>query len=663
LVLRAEGVASGSPLDLWLDERRVQSSVFKPTLVLTLPGPAHAADPRWSGRVGLRADALSTDDAYYFSFRHPARPRMLCVYGNPEFFKAPNGGYFLREIFGGAKESLLEYDCDFLELGRFNEARLSDYSVVILADFKDIPAPTASELDRFVRRGGGLWVIPGGRAGPEAMASLDPWLPAQFGSLVWGEGSGLKPGPQADPNLWKGFELGKVLVGRYYLLQVKPGSETRFKSSSGYPLLVTGKHGEGRIAVWASALDASWTNMALKPLFALWVQDILDSIAPGSKTTENYDLKVGQPLLRVWDTQEPAPASVRLRDPEGRSTTLWLKDRRVEYEQTIVPGLYSLSAHASGRQSVYAVNLDRSSGESDLTPLSEPPWKMVKLENLAADFWLEVYGREARGALLGLALACLFLEMFLSLPRTAAAVWLLVLCLGASASAQQGDRLVWSQLKLGAQWDPYPEAHREILGMLSAVTSVLSWPERRVLTLKDQNIFFSPLVVLAGRSQPPALDEEELSRLRQYLLAGGLLWIEDVSGASTSSFDAWVRRTLAQALPESPLTLLGPDHVIFKTFFLLRAVGGCATGAGHLEGVSWAGRTAVIYSRNDLLGVWPKDALGKPLYPCSSAGGETQRVNGRKLAINIMMYALTGNYKADAVHQPYLLQKMRSGVP
>lgn len=678
LSVRTQGAASGSPLDLWLSDRRVQSSALKPTMTLALPPAQEPSEPAWSGRVALRPDALSADDAYYFSFRHPARPRLLCLYGNPEFFKAPGGGYFLREVFGGAKESLLEYECDFLELGRFNEARLSDYNAVILADFKDIPAGAASELDRFVRRGGGLWVIPGARTDAEALSPMNSWLPAQFGALVWGEGAGLKPGPQADLDFWKGFELGKVMVGRYYLLQVRPGAAVRFKSASGYPLLVTGSRGEGRVAVWASALDASWTNLALKPLFALWIQDILDGICPGSKATQSYDLRVGEPLVRVWQPQEPAPASVRLRAPDGGSTTLWLKDRRVEYGQTAVPGLYTLVSEGSGnrndspRRDVYAVNLDRSFGESDLTPLRQPPWRQIRIENLSTDFWREVYGRDARGALVGLAAAWLLLEMFLSLPRASAAVfllgWLLAAAGAAPASAQsaaaggQGDRLVWSQLKLGPQWDPYPDVHTEILGMLSSVTSVLSWPERRVLTLKDKNLFFSPLVVLAGRQAPSALDEEELSRLRQYLLAGGLLWIEDISGAATSSFDSWVRRTLAQALPESALAPLPLDHVIFKTFFLLRATGGRARVQGTLEGVSWAGRTAVVYSRNDLLGVWPKDALGNPLYACPP-GGEAQRLNGKKLAVNIIMYALTGNYKADAVHQPFLLQKMRSGVP
>ena len=54
--------------------------------------------------------------------------------------------------------------------------------------------------------------------------------------------------------------------------------------------------------------------------------------------------------------------------------------------------------------------------------------------------------------------------------------------------------------------------------------------------------------------------------------------------------------------------------------------------------------------------------LGRPLLPCLP-GGEPQRHNARKLTLDILMYSLTGSYKSDAVHQPYLLQKMRQGIP
>jgi len=233
---------------------------------------------------------------------------------------------------------------------------------------------------------------------------------------------------------------------------------------------------------------------------------------------------------------------------------------------------------------------------------------------------------------------------------------------GGPAAAQEGDKFLWSQVRYDGDWDPRPGAEQEVLRFLGTVTSVLSVPQRRVVDWKDPALFASPFLLLTGRQAPPSLDEEDLRRLRAYLTAGGFLWIEDASGQKASAFDRWTRRTLRLVFPDEGLTPLGPDHVLFRTFFLLRSIGGRVAVSPSVDGLQWGGRSVVVYSRNDLLGAWAKDALGQPLYECVP-GGEPQRWSAKKLTLNIVMYALTGNYKGDAVHQPYLLQKMRSGAP
>lgn len=238
----------------------------------------------------------------------------------------------------------------------------------------------------------------------------------------------------------------------------------------------------------------------------------------------------------------------------------------------------------------------------------------------------------------------------------------LLAILALPAAAQQGDRFQWAQLRYTGAWDPYPEVHLEILDFVAKVTSVLAAPERRLVTLRDGDLYAAPFLMLSGKQAPPELDAEEIGRLRDYLTSGGFLWVEDAAGSPSSAFDAWVRRTLEAALPDTDLKPLAKEHVLFKTFFLLRRIGGRVLVSGSVEGVDWGGKTVVLYSRNDLLGAWAKDPLGKFLYECAP-GGEAQRMEARKLTLNIVMYALTGSYKADAVHQPFILEKMRVGEP
>ena len=61
---------------------------------------------------------------------------------------------------------------------------------------------------------------------------------------------------------------------------------------------------------------------------------------------------------------------------------------------------------------------------------------------------------------------------------------------------------------------------------------------------------------------------------------------------------------------------------------------------------------------HDLLGVWATDRLGNPVKKCTP-GGELQRLEAKKLAVNILMYGLTGTYKLDAMHRNNIINKLK----
>ncbi|MFH2202886.1 MAG: DUF4159 domain-containing protein [Elusimicrobiota bacterium] len=630
--------------------------------------PASRGGEQW-GRFEMRSDALSIDDSYYFSLRVQPKPKVLLLYGSPNYLEAGQGGYFIRKLISEGEE--LPYRLDLADLGRLSRLRLDDYSAVLLTDFKELGEGVPETLTRYVARGGGLWVVAGTRAEPAAYARLARLLPGSIGGerVRGGSAAALRPddaviAPELKPEgfAWSDFELNRVTIERSYELVPRPDAQVWFRSAAGDPLLLAGSFGRGRVLLWGSALDIRWTNLALKPVFAAWLDVGLRYLTRYSDRLQWRTLHVDEPIVRVWGGGENVPPKVQLRGPDGRRTTLLVHERQVSYPDTRTPGLYYLQAAVEGAPvEAYAVNVDRSGPEGDLTPARDAPWLGLRPEAAQEDFLRSVYGREVRTGALALALLILFLELLLSRPRkfTAALLLLLGLCAwGSPAAAQEGDRFVWSQLGYTGAWDPYPNVHSEVLNFVTQVTSVIVAPERRVLRLKDGTLFSSPFVVLSGKQAPPELDAEEIGFLRDYLTSGGFLWIEDAAGTAASPFDRWVRRTLAKVLPDSDLKPLPSSHVLFKTFFLLRRIGGRVMISGSVEGADWAGKTVVVYSHNDLLGAWAKDPLGKFLYECVP-GGEAQRMEARKLSLNIIMYALTGSYKADAVHQPFILQKMR----
>ena len=114
----------------------------------------------------------------------------------------------------------------------------------------------------------------------------------------------------------------------------------------------------------------------------------------------------------------------------------------------------------------------------------------------------------------------------------------------------------------------------------------------------------------------------------------------------------------------------GDDHVLTKAFYLLKAFPGRWDGGqlwveAQTEGGPEEGRKArradgvssILITSNDFASAWALDDRNRPLYPVVP-GGEAQREMAFRAGVNIVMYALTGNYKADQVHAPELLKRL-----
>ncbi|MFH1367518.1 MAG: DUF4159 domain-containing protein [Elusimicrobiota bacterium] len=224
--------------------------------------------------------------------------------------------------------------------------------------------------------------------------------------------------------------------------------------------------------------------------------------------------------------------------------------------------------------------------------------------------------------------------------------------------AQQHNRFVFTQLKYDGNWDPYPETWQDILAFLATTTSLDCEPRRRVITAGDNQLFSSPFLVILGNESFPELTSDERQRIRRFLTNGGMIFAENSSGIRSGDFDASFRREISKIFPEKKLSKLPSTHPIYRSFYLLRGVGGRRLTNNYIEGIDLAGRTILVYSQNDIIGAWAKDRFGNYLWDCSP-GGEGQRFEAQKLSQNIIMHSVCGTYKSDAVHQPYIEQKLR----
>jgi hypothetical protein len=214
------------------------------------------------------------------------------------------------------------------------------------------------------------------------------------------------------------------------------------------------------------------------------------------------------------------------------------------------------------------------------------------------------------------------------------------------------------QLTLPGVPDPRPGALSELMRSLGENTSVVTDPLPRPVGPGDAAMFEQPFAVLCGDRGWAPLEDDAIDGLRMWFREGGFLFVDDASGSLDSAFAASARRDLLRALPGRRFSSVGREHAVFRSFFLVSAWTGRIELSGKLEGIVDGDSTPVLLSTDDLLGALmrgPSGSWALDVVP----GGEAQRVTARQLAINVSMYALTTNYKLDAVHVRTLLERMR----
>lgn len=216
----------------------------------------------------------------------------------------------------------------------------------------------------------------------------------------------------------------------------------------------------------------------------------------------------------------------------------------------------------------------------------------------------------------------------------------------------------WAQLQYPGSWNPNPRGPERMLAQIRKRTSVEAALRVKPVGVGALALFSLPFLYVAGRGDFPNLGSEAAGWLRRYVDHGGMLFFDDASGVFPSRFSTGVEKLLAQVTPGRALKPLSADHTIFRSFYLLDDVPGRKVVRPVFTGVEREDLSPVIFCANDLGGAWEGDPLGGYTYPCIP-GGERQRELSFRMGINLIMYAMTGNYKKDQVHIPFILKRRK----
>ncbi|MEC9389172.1 MAG: DUF4159 domain-containing protein [Myxococcota bacterium] len=201
-----------------------------------------------------------------------------------------------------------------------------------------------------------------------------------------------------------------------------------------------------------------------------------------------------------------------------------------------------------------------------------------------------------------------------------------------------------------------PEAWSRMLHEVIQATSIEADPAIVRVAPDDPALFEHPFAVLVGDGALPEFSDAAIRQLRNYISYGGFLLFDDASGTGRGAFAASVRRISQRIFPTRPLSPLAGDHAVYRSFFLLDRPVGRTRGTGVLEGIQLGPTTPLMMCPADLSGALDRTADGRNRTPL--VGGELQRREATKLSINLVLYALTSNYKHDIAH---VVELMRGG--
>lgn len=586
-------------------------------------------------------------------------------------------------------------------------------STIVLADIGRLIPGTQEELEAWLDRGGVLIRF----AGPRLEQGGDELLPVALrrggrslgGALSWGTPQQLSAFEDNSP--FNGLDVPEeVRVNRQVLADpaVAMDAEVWATLADGTPLVTAKRQGDGWVVLFHVTANSDWSNLPLSGLFVQMLRQTM-ALGPSQVITASDDGDgTTDTAATVRGGATSALAPVQTLDGFGQLVPPPLNVAPIapdQFDETVAgpihpPGYYGPSGQA---RALNIVKLDTTfvplpdvEGASTVSfytlkkPFALEPWLYLAALGLFALDILAVLAlstglgfRGPRRATASVAFAALLGATLLGImaspqaahaaePETAEA------SAKSEAAAEQFALNATLRTRLAYVLTGDRQIDRTSQDGLMGLSKVLG--ARTALepgapmgvNIETDDLSFFPVLYWPVREDAEPLSDETLAKIDAYMKQGGMI-VFDTRDQERVAYGGSQGRALNRLIGRLDIPALEPvpgNHVLTRSFYLMNSFPGRWDGGSlwvEAEATNEAERSArarrtdgvssIVVTSNDFASAWALDESNRPLYPVVP-GGELQREMSFRAGVNLVMYALTGNYKADQVHVPALLERL-----
>ncbi len=555
-------------------------------------------------------------------------------------------------------------------------------STIIMPDTGAMPTGTLNHLEEWIKDGGLLLRF----SGPNLADSQSEkfLLPVALrsggrsfsGSLSWDEPQHIAPFTEDSP--FYGLEAPQdISIHQQVLADPEQALSGKVwaKLSDGTPFITAQQQDKGLLILIHTTANTDWSNFALSGLYVSVLKRIIRLAGQNNSGSSNNFTSL-DPLL-IMDGYG------NLTSPSGIIQPMPVSEvENFTPSSTIPPGLYG------NTQNQLAFNIGSSKNIGELkTPSSLPsgvmknhyaqnyehnlaPYMLYVTTCLFCLDWLIMIFMVGHASSLAAHFfhrkktIALILCVFLVIPENTA-------CANDDNVLDYANGFYLAFIETGdTQLDSL--THKGLEAVSQVLSKRTSVEPEGIAQLDPENdvLAFFPIIFWSISAQQKHYSDKAMQNIQFYLDHGGTIIFDtrDQNRSTRSMINTENAKTLRQvtsSLDIPPIIPIPEDHVLGRTFFLLKDFPGRYNdGTLWVERFSAGGRdnvSSVIIGSNDWIGSWA-DSYGeintnRYIGPKGNSI-RRQREMSLRVGVNLVMYALTGNYKADQVHIPHILERL-----